>query len=468
MISTKYKTAFLTFLVFICSQSLLFANNEAITKKLSEAIQEDNILTQTRKKDMCQIVSDALSEHPELDADKVNNAKDNLKCYFKDIVSGTKLHTDQQFEYIKEKFKWNLGNYARMVPIATEERNQARQTVLSLKGGVNDFIQTSYSDMPDKVKTLLFSAFEKELDQMMPQIGNYFYPAFLYPRETEISTEMVLNYLKNDILNNNNRKSRFNNMLNNEKLSEEHRESRMNFFAEEQARRILYATRSLSRKTFDISKALADNRYQLPPEELMQMGKKISKELYEQALQRQKEMMLKYQHQKFVGEILEGTGIQISDGMSYYSQPTEYLPDKNIQNSSFNKPFFIPNKKKASINNEPYIFDFTSNQLINIPTQDGISNETPSELNKGDIAWDGTILAMRNAILYNVDQKTQRPYKNKPIKKSDTFSLPNDIKLPYLFCIETHEKASYIIKVTEINFDGIKIIYRKTIAQEFL
>ena len=88
------------------------------------------------------------------------------------------------------------------------------------------------------------------------------------------------------------------------------------------------------------------------------------------------------------------------------------------------------------------------------------------ELGKGDLAWDGRLLAMRDAVLLTTQQESKRPLTHIKGKWAQIYELPRKARLPYWTVVVTKEGDSYLLSVREIRNDGMRVACRKLGSDE--
>ena len=125
--------------------------------------------------------------------------------------------------------------------------------------------------------------------------------------------------------------------------------------------------------------------------------------------------------------------------------------------------FFIPKVEIALEKAGPFILSLTYSKLVNPlrKPESEESNKYLTELGKGDIAWDGTIVATRGAKVLTIKQESERPLKFTEGKWTGSYKLPEKVELPYSLLIVTNEGVNYLMKIIKIESGGITITYRE-------
>ena len=138
------------------------------------------------------------------------------------------------------------------------------------------------------------------------------------------------------------------------------------------------------------------------------------------------------------------------------------------QNPSVIYDIFIPETSVALREIKPFILNFSNNQLIN-PKAKPESEESDKylkELGKGDIAWDGNIIAIRGASIITTKQNANKPLKSSKGNWSISFELPEQIELPYSILVITKENVSYLMNIKKIEPEGITINYKELKSEQ--
>jgi hypothetical protein len=127
---------------------------------------------------------------------------------------------------------------------------------------------------------------------------------------------------------------------------------------------------------------------------------------------------------------------------------------------------FIPQSNIAQQNYKAFILGLASGELLNpdINMESGQASDFLLKLGKGDLAWDGSLIAVRKAKIISAD-------KAKPLQLSsgqwcDNYKLPDNVVLPYSVIVTTSEDETYLVTINRIQTDGIRIRYKKLSAEE--
>jgi hypothetical protein len=128
----------------------------------------------------------------------------------------------------------------------------------------------------------------------------------------------------------------------------------------------------------------------------------------------------------------------------------------------------IPKVDIAIENKEPFVLSISDNNLIN-PQNKPESRETDkflAELGKGDIAWDGTLIATRGAVVLTTKQESKRPLKVTKGKWTNSYELPEKVELPYSMLVVTRERVNFLMTILKIESRGITVAYRELSPNE--
>jgi len=124
---------------------------------------------------------------------------------------------------------------------------------------------------------------------------------------------------------------------------------------------------------------------------------------------------------------------------------------------------FIPKADLALEKNEPFVLSIPDSKLLNSRNkpESEESSKFLKDLGKGDIAWDGEIVATRGAKVLTIKQESGRPLKLTNGKWTGSYQLPDKVKLPYSMLVVTNEGANYLVKIIKIEPSGITVSYRQ-------
>jgi len=124
---------------------------------------------------------------------------------------------------------------------------------------------------------------------------------------------------------------------------------------------------------------------------------------------------------------------------------------------------FVPKVGIALEQGGPFVLGLADGKLVNPQNkpESEESNNFLKELGKGDIAWDGTVVATRGSMVLTIKQESKRPLKLTKGKWADSYQLPEKVELPYSMLVVTNEGVNYLVKVLKIESGGITVTYRE-------
>ncbi|HUT30908.1 MAG TPA: hypothetical protein VMX13_14035 [Sedimentisphaerales bacterium] len=155
-------------------------------------------------------------------------------------------------------------------------------------------------------------------------------------------------------------------------------------------------------------------------------------------------------------------------------------PDANDPNRTARRPDprkdiivrqrLIPHVEHAKANGQPFVFDLESGKCVSVPYKETLDDQKLHEylirLGKGDLVWNGKILALRNARAFSAPHETQKPLVSQAGKYVHTYALPDKIVSPYTLLVSDYTDNRYIIKIIRIETEGITILYRRIVDSE--
>ena len=176
----------------------------------------------------------------------------------------------------------------------------------------------------------------------------------------------------------------------------------------------------------------------------------------------QKELELVYSKRNKI----EMEGILADDNKSEQKAGKEHilqLPDPNKAQSA--RKVFIPNTIKAKEEQLLCILDLASGKLL--PLSMRISSdpkqacEALSEIRQGDLAWNGSLIALCNANLLTIAEESHRPLLFICGERARSYDLSKNTQLPYSLLVVSSEKTPYLVTILKIESNGITIEYRQ-------
>jgi hypothetical protein len=137
-------------------------------------------------------------------------------------------------------------------------------------------------------------------------------------------------------------------------------------------------------------------------------------------------------------------------------------PAKTKDKSEWTKRF-IPKVDLALKKNKPFVLSISEGKLLNPlnKPESEESNNFLKKIGKGDIAWDGTVVATRGSKVLTIKQEFKRPLKLTKGKWTGSYKLPDKVQLPYSMLVVTNERVNFLMIIRKIESDGITISYRQ-------
>lgn len=171
-----------------------------------------------------------------------------------------------------------------------------------------------------------------------------------------------------------------------------------------------------------------------------------------------------------VGEPMSEGPIGAANVKSLHEVTMDMLEEmaKEIEQKHEEIEIFIPKVSIALKKRTIFILDLSDRKLISAQSKPNSekAHKYLTKIGKGDIAWDGTVVAIRGASVLTTKQESKRPLKFTKGKWSLSYKLPKKVELPYSMLIVTKEKTNYLITVRKIESGGIRVTYRKLYPDE--
>lgn len=141
--------------------------------------------------------------------------------------------------------------------------------------------------------------------------------------------------------------------------------------------------------------------------------------------------------------------------------------NNNIQIKQ-DKDIWIPLVSIAIDKDASFVINIADSIMVNPKNkpESEAANKYLSELGKGDIAWDGSIITTRGAKVFTTKNESMQPLKLTENKWTNSYKLPEKVELPYSLLVVTKENDTYLVNISEIESDGIWLNYRKLDLEE--
>lgn len=131
---------------------------------------------------------------------------------------------------------------------------------------------------------------------------------------------------------------------------------------------------------------------------------------------------------------------------------------------------FVPKVGLALEKSEPFVLGLAEGKLVN-PKKKPESEESSkflTKLGKGDIAWDGAVVATRGAKVLTIKEESKRPLKLIKGKWTRFYKLPDKVELPYSMLVVTREHMNFLLIIRKIESGGITVAYRQLNPDELI
>jgi len=143
------------------------------------------------------------------------------------------------------------------------------------------------------------------------------------------------------------------------------------------------------------------------------------------------------------------------------NEDTNKPDEKNII-----KKRVIYNLNYANRNNLPFVFDLKSGELVEKKMVERLDTKTSYksllDLGKGDIAWNGNLITVRDANLYGITADPKNKLKIEKGQYTDTYILQDGFILPYTLFARNKEEMYYRVSIIETKPRYIVVLYQQT------
>jgi hypothetical protein len=144
-------------------------------------------------------------------------------------------------------------------------------------------------------------------------------------------------------------------------------------------------------------------------------------------------------------------------------------PD-SLPSEPVRREIFIPHVDVAQREHEPFVLDLAGSELIDAPEADKLDTERIynylTKLGEGDIAWNGSLVTLRDSKAFMVKQEAERPFKYETGHWIASAELLEGIQLPYTLLIANKEGVFHLITIKKITSEGITVICKKLNGDE--
>lgn len=167
------------------------ADNWPLTTGMQLAVKQRAELSPARKEALYDTLAAGLLSVPRLETDKVAHATRDFEVYLSGLVLSSTLMTDEQFDVVRRRLEWALGNLTRLPALTAADRDRLVAVLAAGRAGARRFL-AELGVLPDVLVERLGDALDRRLDaEWAPMVGNYFYPMFLYPGDPPTPEEVA-------------------------------------------------------------------------------------------------------------------------------------------------------------------------------------------------------------------------------------------------------------------------------------
>jgi hypothetical protein len=168
-------------------------------------------------------------------------------------------------------------------------------------------------------------------------------------------------------------------------------------------------------------------------------------------------------------------------GASYTSDGTGLLParyadeQETLRHIAIGGPAtdtrrcFLPRVQVARGKNDPYILDLARGELVRISGEDELGRDRSHAalvtLGKGDLAWDGSLLALRQAKAFSLSRERQGQLRFSPSQYAVKCRLPANPVLPCTLVVERKEGNRFLVRLLAIQDDGVEVEYGPLVSR---
>jgi hypothetical protein len=128
---------------------------------------------------------------------------------------------------------------------------------------------------------------------------------------------------------------------------------------------------------------------------------------------------------------------------------------------------FVPKVDYTKRLSKPFVLDLATGRLILPFASGGEMKErakTLMQIGRGDLAWDGSLLALRKSQVSPGLGQKRNHLKCVEREWCNSYTLPQDSQFPYYLVISTHENEEYLVTIYKIEANGIWLSYDKNSA----
>ncbi len=313
--------------------------NRAVIGVLTDAIRASSYFTRERQDRVVNLTVKTLSNLPDVSDDRLKHAKEHVGLYLTSLFNSSPLLSDDLFETLQAHYRVDLNNYAILPPTTDANRKAAKIEAERLPQYLAAFVDARYTDTPPEVrKRIAESAAKAYLEEISGQIGNYFFPQYLYfngkrLNQNEVDTVLGQNPLLADKAMAYAPIAAF---VANKELPPGAAESRIDAFVMSESGMLRHGMSGVVQSLFDVERVYSREGYIPYDQKMGEADKRLSEGLYKAANKRATEQMQRNEHEREVQELLKNTGLSYANGAVMQppkegGTPPEWEPSPSAQ-----------------------------------------------------------------------------------------------------------------------------------------
>jgi len=168
--------------------------------------------------------------------------------------------------------------------------------------------------------------------------------------------------------------------------------------------------------------------------------------------------ILNIESKKIADELIQKFNVELSP------KHVSGANDLAVENKATRK-IFIPHMKITKVKKQPFILDLQSVELVNIEKKSKVDDELIYKqlktIDRGDIAWDGKLLLLRESKIFASDRNTKGEFTYKINKWGSSCELSPKKQLPCFLGISNKEGIKYLVAIEKIGPAGILVTLKK-------
>lgn len=309
MTLTVHRASLLCFLLWVFPTLALIAQESSPAQCIEAIIATESTLTTEQQQALVEVAREALARD-RIGPDKLTHLQDDFSAFWQQFMrnSGAELEMGE-FALVKKLFAWHFDNYLRCPEITSEDRERTVQLFKATVARIPAIVAQAYQDTPEGVRSRLITATVEHMAQMRPTFGNYFYPRYL-AADQSAGVEDVFAGIQDSGYG-----SRFATVqpiLDNPRIAEGSKQMHIDMFVEREAVDFSDTLKKQLDRNFSTKWVAA---YRNPPADLEEQVNAFREKWRAHRRQGQRPEPSLADHQAAVNRLLEGTGLEIVDGV---------------------------------------------------------------------------------------------------------------------------------------------------------